>query len=185
MTSWRESASPQAQADLDELLSASLGFAQQELANHGELYPYATVIRADGQTKMIAGHERTASEHPAAGDIVASCMAQLAARQHAIRAAAIIADVRLPDHGGDAIEVSLEHAEGQMLRVLLPYARRHKAITYGQIRASVGTRRIWSHSWPATNVTRAAGPGPSSPHAEQGPADDQAAARRQSVRQVV
>jgi hypothetical protein len=146
VTSWRDTASPQAQHDLDQLLNAGLGFAQQQLASHGEFYPYATAIRVDGQTEMIAGQAHTASEHPAAADIVASCVAQLASRQHAIRAAAIIADVRLPDHDGDAIEVSLEHAEGQALRVLLPYARQRKAIDYGPIRASAGSRRIWSHS---------------------------------------
>jgi hypothetical protein len=128
------------------MLNASLGFAQQQLADHGEFYPYAAAIHADGQTEMIAGQVRTASEHPAAADIVASCVAQLASRQHAIRAAAIIADVRVPDHGGNAIEVSLERTEGQALRVLLPHTRRRKAITNGQIRASAGSRRIWSHS---------------------------------------
>jgi hypothetical protein len=102
------------------MLNASLGFAQQQLADHGEFYPYAAAIHADGQTEMIAGQVRTASEHPAAADIVASCVAQLASRQHAIRAAA--------------------------LRVLLPHTRRRKAITNGQIRASAGSRRIWSHS---------------------------------------
>jgi hypothetical protein len=145
MPSWRETTSQQAQADLDELLNASPGFAQQQLAIHGEFYPYAAAIRPDGQTEMIAGQARTASEHPAAAEIIASCVAQLASRQHAIRAAAIVADVRLPDNGGDAIEVSLEHVDGQALRVLLPYARR-KAFTYGPIRAQGGNRRIWSHS---------------------------------------
>lgn len=146
MPSWRDSTSPQAQSDLDKLLNASLGFAQQQLASHGEFYPFAAAIRADGQTEMIAGQPRAATEHPAPADIIASYAAQLASRQHAVRAAAIIADVRLPDHGGDAIDVSLKHAEGQALRVLLPYARKRTAITYGQIRASAGNRRIWSHS---------------------------------------
>lgn len=146
MPSWRESTSQQAQADLDEPLNASLGFAQQQLAEYGEFYPCAAAIRADGQTEMIAGQARTAGEHPAAAEIIASCVAELASRQHAIRAGAIIADVRLPNHRGNAIEVSLEHAEGQALRVLLPYARRRKAVTYGPIRANDGSRRIWSGS---------------------------------------
>lgn len=111
MPSWRDSTSPQAQADLDELLNASLGFAQQQLTDHGEFYPYSAAIRADGQTELIAGQTLAASDHPSTADIIASCIAQIVSRQHAIRAAAIVADVRLPDHGGDAIEVSLEHAE--------------------------------------------------------------------------
>jgi hypothetical protein len=146
MPSWRDSTSSQAQDDLDELLNISLGFAQQQLADHGEFYPYAAAIRADGQAEMIPGRARTGSGHPASADVIASCVAQLASRQLEIRAAAITADVRLPDHDGSAIEVALEHAEGQALRVLLPYARNRDGITFGSIRASVGSRRIWSHS---------------------------------------
>jgi hypothetical protein len=146
MPSWRDNASPQAQADLDELLNTALGFAQQQLASHGEFYPYAAAVRADGQTEMIAGRPDTASKNPAAADVIASCVAELTSRQHAIRAAAIIADVRLPELGSDAIEVSLEHAEGQALRVHLPYTRRRKDISYGPVRASVGSRRVWAHS---------------------------------------
>lgn len=146
MPSWRDSASPQAQADLDTLLNTSLGFAQQQLASRGEFYPYAAAIRADGQTEMVAGRPGTAGEHPAATDIIASCVAELTSRQHAIRATAITADVRLPDLGNDAIEVSLEHAEGQALRVQLPYTKQPAGISYGPIRASAGSRRIWAHS---------------------------------------
>lgn len=146
MSSWRDNASPQAQADLDALLNASLGFAHQQLASHGRFYPYAAAIRADGETEMIAGRQHTASDHPAATDVIASCLAELASRQHAIRAAAVIADVRLPDLGSDAIEVSLEHVEGQALCVLLPYTKRRKDINYGAVRASAGKRRIWGGS---------------------------------------
>jgi hypothetical protein len=47
------------------MLNASLGFAQQQLADHGEFYPYAAAIHADGQTEMIAGQVRTARPEPA------------------------------------------------------------------------------------------------------------------------
>ncbi len=146
MPSWRDSASAQAQADLDSLLNSTLGFAQQQLATHGEFYPYTAAIRVDGQTQMITGRPDVTSDHPIAADVIASCVAELTSRQLAIRAAAIIADVHLPDLGTDAIEVSLEHAEGQALRVQLPYTRRHEEIRYGSIRASTGKRRIGTHS---------------------------------------
>jgi hypothetical protein len=146
MPSWRDSASPHAQADLDALLNSLLGFAQQQLASHGEFHPYAAAIRTDGRTEMMAGRLEAASEHPAAADIVASCVAELTSLQHMIRAAAITTDVYLPDLGSDAIEICLEHAEGQALRIHLPYAKRRKEISYGSIRASAGTRRIWAHS---------------------------------------
>lgn len=145
MTSWRETASRQAQADLDGLLNATLGFAQQQLAKHGEFYPYAAAVRMDGQAEMIAATPDPSQDRPASTTVIASCLAQLNARRDQIRAAAVAADVRVPDSGGDAIEVSLEHAEGATLRVLLPYSKRRfgRDIQYGQLRAMNGTRRIW------------------------------------------
>lgn len=146
MPSWRDGASPQAQHDLDELLNTALGFAQHQLASRGEFYPYAAAIRVDGQAEMIAARPDTGGEHPAAADVVASCVAELTSRRHALRAASITTDVRLSELGGEAIEVSLEHAEGQALRVQLPYTRQPAGISYGPIRASAGDRRLWSHS---------------------------------------
>jgi hypothetical protein len=137
---------PTGQADLDELLNASLGFAQQQFASDGEFYPYAAAIRLDGETETIAAPPGTPSEYPAAADIIAACLAELTARQQTIRAAAIVVDVRLPELGSDAIEVSLEHVEGQALRVQLPYSKRRRNISYGPVRASADSRRIWAHS---------------------------------------
>ena len=147
MTSWRDSASEEAQADLDGLLNAALGFAQQQLAQHGEFFPFAVAVRADGQVGMIAAHPRE-TDHPASGDVIASCVAVLTARQNEFRAGGVVADVRLPDLGSDAVEVALEHADGQALRVQLPYSKRRfrKDIDYGQLRAAPATRRIWSTS---------------------------------------
>lgn len=145
MPSWRDTASPQAQRDLDELLNTALGFAQQQLASRGEFYPYAVAIRVDGRAEMIPGRPAQPTS-PATTDVIASCLSALAARQTQIRAGAVVADVHAPDLGQDAIEVSLEHAEGQALRILLPYAKQRAGIDYGPIRASVGSRSVWAQS---------------------------------------
>lgn len=148
MTSWRDTASAQAQGDLDALLDAAIGFAQQQLADHGEFFPYAVAVTATGETEMINARPDPIDEHPASVDVIAACIERLRERQAELRAAAIVSDVRLPDLNTDAIDVALEHVEGQALRVQLPYAKRRlrKDIDYGQLRAQPATRTIWSHS---------------------------------------
>ena len=51
-TTWRDEASPQAQADLDELLSAALGAAMEHLEKNGEFYPFAMSV--DGEPTVDA-----------------------------------------------------------------------------------------------------------------------------------
>lgn len=145
MTSWREHASPQAQADLDGLLEPALGFAQQQLAQHGEFFPYAVVVRTDGETEMVAARPDATNDRPASADVITACRTTLAERRDQLRAAAIVADVRLTD-GGDAIQAELEHTEGPALTILLPYSKKRfgRGIDYGQLRAAAGTRHVWA-----------------------------------------
>ena len=51
MTSWRDSASPEAQNDLDQLLVMGIEFAQQQLSSRGEFAPYAAAVGVDGQLR--------------------------------------------------------------------------------------------------------------------------------------
>lgn len=76
--------------------------------------------------------------------MIDACRTTLAERRDHLRAAAVIADIRLPD-GADAIRVELEHTEGPALTVLLPYSKKRfgKTIDYGQLSAATGTRHIW------------------------------------------
>jgi hypothetical protein len=148
MTSWRETASAQAQADLDGLLDPTLGFAQQQLAKHGEFFPYAVAVTATGQTEMINARPDSRDEHPASVDVLVACVEELRARQTELRAVAIVSDVHLQDLNTHAVDVALEHVEGPTLRVQLPYSKRRlrKDIAYGQLRAAAAEPRIWSHS---------------------------------------
>lgn len=148
MASWRDDASPQAQRDLDELLNVALGFAQQELSKHGEFYPYAAALGTDGSAEMIAGRPAQGGEHPQTADVIDACIFALATKRAQIRAGVVVANVHLPELGGDAVEVDLEHVEGQALTVLLPYTKKRfrKDISYGPLRVQAGHRRIWANS---------------------------------------
>ena len=145
MSSWRDTASAQTQDDLDRLLNVALGFAQHELDKRGEFFPYAVAIKGDGSVEMFAAPPNPSSDRPAAADVIASCLSQLASKRNQLRAAAIVAGIRSQEYGGDAIEVNLEHIQGPALRVQLSYARRTPGagVEYGQIRAQSGDRRVW------------------------------------------
>lgn len=116
MSSWRDSASQQAQDDLDGLLNATLPFAQQMLAKHGEFYPFGATVAASGETRLLAGEP--GQEHPASAEVLALLVAGLRQRRADLRAIAICSDVRLPDK--DAVRVELEHRDGHAMAVLMP-----------------------------------------------------------------
>lgn len=141
MTSWRDTASPQAQADLDGLLNAVIQFAEKQLANAGEFYPFGAALSVEGQVTLLAVDpglgERPESQ--AMLDALYQSARDVSAR---IRAAAIVADVRA--EGTDAVRIGLEHREGSVLEVLIPYDRDplQRTVTFRQIRASAGQARV-------------------------------------------
>jgi hypothetical protein len=143
MASWRDTASQQAQDDLDGLLDPALGFAQQQLDAHGEFYPYAVVVDADGQQRMVAAD--IGSDRPASADLITTLIATLSDERDSLRAAAIVADVRLPEANSDAVRVTLEHSEHVALTVLLPYKPRRfgRGVDYGNLQAGAAAAFIW------------------------------------------
>jgi hypothetical protein len=143
VTSWRSSASQQAQDDLDGLLDASLPFAQEMLGERGEFFPYAAAITTTGETKFIAG-DPGEGEQPTSVAVLQVLVEGLRAERDTLRAAAVVSDVRRSD--SDAVRVELEHEEGHAIVVFLPYQRKRlrRGIEYGQITAGPGDRQVWS-----------------------------------------
>lgn len=143
MTSWREAACQKAQNELDGLLDPALGFAQQQLDKYREFYPYAVVVDADGQQRMVAAD--TGTERPPSADLITLLVTALAEQRDELRATALVADVHLAELKSDAIRVSLEHSEGVALSVLLPCRPRRfgRGIDYGDMRAGGATPFIW------------------------------------------
>src|SRR4249920_247318 len=96
MSTWRDTSSQQAQADLDGLLGAVLDFAQQQLASRGEFHPFAAAVNTDGAVEMIA--PETQDDHPAAASVLEACVAALTDKRSDIRACAVVFDSRLGQH---------------------------------------------------------------------------------------
>lgn len=144
MTSWRDHASQQAQEDLDGLLDLTLSFAQQQLAGPGEILPYAALVDQAGELRLVAVD--VDDEMPRSTDVIDACVAALTSQRSSIRACAVVAEVRVPELGGDAVRVELEHADGHAIAVLLPYARKASGgdIEYGPLRGQAGSRRVWT-----------------------------------------
>jgi len=128
---------------MDALLNAALPFAQQQLAKHGEFFPYGVALSKDGQIGMFAGY--TGTKRPPSTEVLEILYEGLRSTSEANRGAAVVADVRLKGEGTDAIQVEVEHREGISLRVFLPYRKkRFGGLETGQMRAEEGERRIWA-----------------------------------------
>lgn len=142
MTSWRDSASQQAQGDLDGLLNMTLPFAQQMLAKHGEFYPFGATVTTGGEARLIAGE--LGREHPASSDVLSLLVERLCQDRGGLRAVAICSNVRLPD--SDAVRVDLEHRDGHAMAVLMPYKEKRfgRGIEYDDLRGGTADKQVWT-----------------------------------------
>jgi hypothetical protein len=142
VTSWRDSASEQAQNDVDSLLNAALPFAQEMLERHGEFFPYGVAIDLDGAEHMVSTYD--GDERPPSQAVLETLVQGYREQRDGLRAIALVADVLA--NGSDAIRVEVEHREGQAMYVLMPYKKRRlkRGIEYGDLTAGVGRPQIWS-----------------------------------------
>lgn len=144
MASWRDSTSPQAQDDLDDLLNLVLPFAEQTISKYGEMFPFGAAVTTEGQVVML-GADPGSDEHPASQDVLAALYEGGRQMKADRRALAFAADVLLAG-GSDAVRVELEHREGTALVLVVPYTRSRfkKTVAFGQVSGGAGERRIWS-----------------------------------------
>lgn len=139
---WRETASPQAQADLDSLLNDSIEAAARMLENRTPVAPFSLVIASDGSRGM-----RTLD-----GPVIAADEDQNIARltladdRIDLRARAIVLDVVVRGSTPrDALEIISEHREGFAFDALVPYIDSDETfmIDTESMSVSQGTRRLW------------------------------------------
>jgi hypothetical protein len=143
VASWRDSASQQAQDDLDGLVNAALPFATGQLDKHGEFFPYGVALNDAGEARTLAG-DPDEGEHRASSAVRATIVEGLRRDRDDLRAVALVADVRLAD--GDAVRVELEHRDGHAIVVLLPYKKKRfgRGVEYGTLKTGSGAAQVWS-----------------------------------------
>lgn len=143
MGSWRDTVSSAAQADIDGLLEPAWEFAGKLLKKYREFYPFAFAVARDGEERMIAADLGT--EFPDSSALHEFLFTGLVQQKSELRAAAVAADVRLPEEGSDAIQLTMEHAEGIALQILIPYRVRRfpPMVVFEEMSVSEVDPRIW------------------------------------------
>lgn len=144
MPSWRDSTPQAVQDDLDAVLSAALDAALNLLSKSGEFFPFGVTV-SDAGAVGLAAADPGLGERPDSTAVLASLYAGASANRGAYRATAFVADVKA--NGSDAVRVEAEHRDGGPgLLIVMPYQRKglvKKVVTYGQMNAGPGERRVW------------------------------------------
>jgi hypothetical protein len=141
--SWRDEASDEALADMDGLLNLAIPFAQDMLAKHGAFYPYGAVVTHNGEERLIP--VQVGSDQPQPVEVIEQLYHSMKAHSPSIRAAAVVADVSLPNEG-NGVRIDLEHRDGVALALVLPYVLHNGAVDYGELTAGQANQRIWGYS---------------------------------------
>jgi hypothetical protein len=142
VASWRDTATPQAQDDLDRMLNVALPFAQEMISKRGEFVPYGAALSADGQARMVGSDPDEGQ--PADSSVLLDLLVNgLRQQRNDLRAVAIVADVRVQGDG-DAIRAQLEHRDGHSMTVLLPYSVGEQGqVEYGALSAEPTQPTVW------------------------------------------
>ncbi|GAC1488120.1 MAG: hypothetical protein NVS2B15_04430 [Pseudarthrobacter sp.] len=147
--SWRDSVPEASAADLENLMGAGLGAAQEQLQRNGGFLPFALVVENDGEVRLMAITPADAAEG-SDGDFDAdgmiSDLTELLRQNRAdFRAAAVVCDITLVEDDSDAIHVAAEHRDGSVFAAVLPYAANtaSRECDFGPLSADTNEPAIW------------------------------------------
>lgn len=139
---------PSSRDELDRILRFLLEFATAELEREGSFYPLAAELGAEGEPRAVMGH--FGARRPEPSELLDLLGRSLRTRAEAgsIRASGIAADVRigLRDSGGitDAVQVLLEHRDGEPVRVYVPYVSGPDGYAFGEPFECPGERAVFA-----------------------------------------
>lgn len=134
--------------EIQELLGALLPHAERMLSEHGEFYPYAMTLDSDGAIDSVA--PAIESDDPDVSDVLVALHNGLReqAAEGSIRASGIAADVTLtdPDSGEttDAVQLELDHADGDAVDIYVPYETAGDGIKFGELVAAEGREPVFT-----------------------------------------
>lgn len=135
--------------EIQEVLNFLLPFAERMLTEHGEFYPYAATMSVEGEVTAVPAGS-FGDEDPDVSDLLVELHAHLReqAAEGSIRASGIAADVTLtdPDSGEttDAVQVELDHAEGDAVDVYVPYESGGAGVKFGELVAAEGREPVFA-----------------------------------------
>jgi hypothetical protein len=141
---------PEPTDEIQELLNFLLPYAEQMLNQHGEFYPYAAALDAEGELNAVGAE--VDDDTPDVGELLLALHQGLReqAADGAIRASGIAADVTLtdPDSGEttDAVQVELDHADADAVDIFVPYQTGGEGIKFGELVAAEGREPVFAHA---------------------------------------
>ncbi len=134
--------------DFGPLLDTLIRFAKQCLEKQGAFLPFGVAMLADRTMSHVSGH--TGEERPGAPRVLQSLEGALRtmAAKDGLKAVGICVDIRFassPDEPKtDAIQVFLEHREGNVVNVLMPYRKKSRGqVSYARLIAIRAEPRIF------------------------------------------
>lgn len=144
MAGWRDTVSEAAQDDLDELTSAAVDFALQQINKHGGFVPFTLAVASTGDKQLLQPNYAVDAKPDAAQQFAAQ-WSSIHDVKSTLRAVAVAVDVAVPERNQDAIELMVEHREGVAIGMLFPYARAANGdYDVSAPSAYPEERRIWS-----------------------------------------
>lgn len=145
MSSWRDTASIEAQTDVDSLSRVALDYVADLMERQGSFQPFGVVVERSGELGIVdvalASQEEVDSTTP---EQMVEQLSRTLSAQDNVRAAAIATDAHAPDLRSEAVHLSLEHRDGVDLAVVVPYRTRKGKLEYAEPLSAEPLVRIWS-----------------------------------------
>jgi len=134
--------------DFEKLLSAVIPIAQQMLKDLGAFIPFGAFITRDGEGQLAGGEGNPS--HLETQEIVEMYLEayRQAAANGNFNSTALCVDVRVSVPGRlektDAIQIMLEHSDGEALNAFMPYEKHAQSdITYAPLFATPSDPRVF------------------------------------------